>query len=433
MQAEVGQIGGISEADRHGVVKLLSDVKKYSIKSTPTAKGSNVKTIEPGFLQTKLGQDSKSKGQAGSRTATWLCIPYFSLQKYTGTLSGATPGSYPTRTLLQEQYSGVPKERDLQQVVCQTGHVPADTCFYVAQLWCVVLDDSLLITCGTMTDSAIRGDVVDLVSEPSRDLSSFVSGNQAYIYVYYTEAVMYAIPLEECRSWFGFISHFHEYWPMTLRFTHRERLVGAEEWPAMVSLAKYSNSRVVLNVSIVSAPKQAKGVLNIEAKMRSKSDDEGAESDSVGEHKPGKGPTSYEDPEGSEIHEDAQQDKFHVFSWPDSLARPAEAHFQEQTESIRTSLLEMHDFLSKQANSSDQKAYQNCPEQTRHATLSYLQTYSRLVAGTKKGSDKRDLENRIDVFNAVEAISRFFVPLDFDGPTIGKFWGAIYRLVQVSR
>ena len=100
--------------------------------------------MEPGLLQVRLDADSAAKTKdTPARTATWLCIPYFSLQKYGGPLSGATSGSFPTRTLLQEQYSGVSAERDMQQAVCQTGHVPPGMCFHVAQMWCIVLDDCL--------------------------------------------------------------------------------------------------------------------------------------------------------------------------------------------------------------------------------------------------------------------------------------------------
>jgi hypothetical protein len=41
--------------------------------------------------------------------------------------------------------------------------------------------------------------MVDLITKPSQDPSSSVS---SFIYVYYTEAVMYALPIDQCRSWF---------------------------------------------------------------------------------------------------------------------------------------------------------------------------------------------------------------------------------------
>lgn len=41
--------------------------------------------------------------------------------------------------------------------------------------------------------------MIDLVSKPSQDPPASVS---SFVYVYYTEAVMYALPTDQCRSWF---------------------------------------------------------------------------------------------------------------------------------------------------------------------------------------------------------------------------------------
>lgn len=102
-----------------------------------------MKHMEPKFFQVLLSPDERSKGQSGPpRTATWLCIPYFSLERYAGPLSTVDTSTFPTRTLLQEQYSGVPTDRDMkQQVVRQLGHAPSDMCFHISQFWCIILDN----------------------------------------------------------------------------------------------------------------------------------------------------------------------------------------------------------------------------------------------------------------------------------------------------
>ncbi|OIW34428.1 hypothetical protein CONLIGDRAFT_566188 [Coniochaeta ligniaria NRRL 30616] len=437
LSKEVGRIGGLSDADNHGLNRLLADVKKYSIKSIPTSNGSNVKHMEPGLLQVRLDADNAARAKnMPARTATWLCIPYFSLQKYAGPLSTATSGSFPTRTLLQEQYSGVSAERDMQQAVCQTGHVPPDMCFHVAQMWCIVLDDSLLITCGAMSDPTKKGDfddMIDLVTKPSQDPSTAVS---SFIYVYYTEAVMYALPIDQCRSWFAFISHFHEFWPNTLKFTHRDRLVTAADWPAIFNLARLSNSRVLLVLKLGAAPQPpARGVLKSLIKDEGEGEGESTENADTSETKsknnlkpPNKGKQNAV--AGNPLVSDPQDDKFHVFSWLESFTATGEASSQEQVESLRMQLQEMEDFLRNETNRLDRQAYESCPEATRLAALAYLEEQS---AAVKKNSHlKRDFEDRVDVLNAAEIVFRFFLPLESGGPTVGKFWGAIHRIVQVS-
>lgn len=120
-----------------------------------------------------------------------------------------------------------------------------------------------------MPDPTAKGefdDLVDLVTKPSQGPSGSAS---SFIHVYYTEAVMYSLPVDQCRSWFvsiaaayfnqlselcglltailqAFISHFHDFWPSTLKFTHRDRLVTAADWPTIFNLARLSSSRVLL-------------------------------------------------------------------------------------------------------------------------------------------------------------------------------------------
>lgn len=123
-------------------------------------------------------------------------------------------------------------------------------------------------------------------------------------------------------------------------------------------------------------------------------------------------------------------DKFHVFSWLESFATTAEANSKEQAESLRAQLEEMDEFLRNETNASDRKAYQNCPEATRLEVLTSLE--EQLERSRKSSQSKREFDDRVDVVNAAEVIFRFFLPLHFEGPTVGKFWGAIYRLIKVS-
>lgn len=76
-----------------------------------------------------------------SRSLTWLCVPYFSLEKYSGLLSASMASSFPIETLLQSEYARTTQERDMQQAVCQNGEAPEGCCFHIAQLWCIVLDN----------------------------------------------------------------------------------------------------------------------------------------------------------------------------------------------------------------------------------------------------------------------------------------------------
>lgn len=94
----------------------------------------------PSFLQETISSEIRPKAQK-STTVTWLCLPYFCLEKYSELLATSGPSSHPMRTLLQARFSMVQKQRDLQQAVCQLEDAPLEHCFHIAQLWCVVIED----------------------------------------------------------------------------------------------------------------------------------------------------------------------------------------------------------------------------------------------------------------------------------------------------
>ncbi len=136
---EVKRDPELTDDDRNNVVKLLVEVRKNS-KSKQKADGSYVKYMPPRKLQSPLPSDDSAKSQATYRRwITWLCIPYFSLEEYSGLLSSKNSAAYPNQTLWQAQYSGNPQERDMKQIVCQINK-GSKSCFHISQLWAIVLD-----------------------------------------------------------------------------------------------------------------------------------------------------------------------------------------------------------------------------------------------------------------------------------------------------
>ncbi len=48
------------------------------------------------------------------------------------------------------------------------------------------------------------------------------------------------------------------------------------------------------------------------------------------------------------------------------------------------------------------------------------------------GMKRRDYERRVDLVNAAVSIFDFFLPTESEGPTVLKYWGALYRMMAVS-
>ncbi len=60
---------------------------------------------------------------------------------------------------------------------------------------------ALLITCGTMDERDLQGDLIKIPKEqpPQEPLNS---AGYARIFVWFSEAVLWAFPLSECQTWF---------------------------------------------------------------------------------------------------------------------------------------------------------------------------------------------------------------------------------------
>ncbi|KAK6948222.1 hypothetical protein Daesc_009986 [Daldinia eschscholtzii] len=327
LSTEIARIPAITDSERTGFAKLLAEVKKTSVKVRPTAKGNNVRHMDPKPIRVTIPPDGRTKGQT-SRFVTWLCVPYFSLEKYSGLLSASTASSFPIETLLQSDYARTTQERDMQQAVCKNGEVPDGHCFHIAQLWCIVLDNS----------SALRGDLS----------------------------------------------------------------------PALLGLIHPSPPAV--------------GVLQPLGKEGEGTEKEGSMAESDENQK-------------TQVQETCSDDsKFHVFSWLE-MDENEDNDGVPDIEALTKSLQEMEDYLLKSTSMRDRNAYRNCKLSSQGYIYAYLKSQGlRIENLEEKGWQKNDYEQKVDLYNAADIVFSFFLPqyLGIDKPTIGRFWGAVDSLIQIS-
>ncbi|KHN95340.1 uncharacterized protein MAM_06844 [Metarhizium album ARSEF 1941] len=185
--AEISRQIHFPEPERLALAKLRADVKKSSIRTRQNPKGERVGYMEPRCFEIPLKSPTNQLSDQGKPTGSlrWICLPYFSLQKYSGLLAGSTTSVFPSQTLLQAQYSRTTEQRDMLQAVRQVAATKTNECFHIAQLWCVVLDNSLLVTCGTMSELDLCGDLVQVKSQPSPEAAGSTPGR---IHVHETAA-----------------------------------------------------------------------------------------------------------------------------------------------------------------------------------------------------------------------------------------------------
>ncbi|KAK8877585.1 hypothetical protein PGQ11_002531 [Apiospora arundinis] len=407
---KIEEIGSLSQAELHALKKLFTKVKREAVRPRLTREGKSVGHMGPTTLRVAIPtdesrpapQDSNRAG-SGERHITWVCIPYFSLETYTDSSAVQSETQFPIETLLQSRFARTSKAREKQQVVWQRGQSGGDECFHIAQLWCVIVDKSLLLTCGRMpSDGLMKGIITKVLKPPSN--SPLHRGKR--IYVSYYQAVVWSFSLENCSTWFEFTKSFHAFAPRPLQFSHRDEIITAKDWPRILNRAKYSSTAIILDLRVGILPSiPAVGILQPLDKGKA----------------------------GDTITNSTNNETFHVFTWLDVAQPGVQGREDTSGPALVRQLDDIEKFLLKSTKLNQQSAYRRCNTSTRQAVHAYLETQGQDIDNPDNTARKNLYSQRVDIYNAADLICQFFLPndVDEDVPTVGKFWGAIMSFVKM--
>lgn len=103
-------------------------------------------------------------------------------------------------------------------------------------------------------------------------------------------------------------------------------------------------------------------------------------------------------------------------------------------EDLYADLEEMDRFLAQKTGLIERLAYKECRPRTRSEVYDLIFKEGKDITGSKTKDEKKrkDYENKVEIVNKTESLFQFFLPCKFEGPTVGKFWGAVYQLLVVS-
>lgn len=101
---------------------------------------------------------------------------------------------------------------------------------------------------------------------------------------------------------------------------------------------------------------------------------------------------------------------------------------------VNEDLGEIDQFLAHMTKLNQRLAYQGCKNRKRQDLYNMLtKERQELNNSTGKGFKRRkSYENKVDFVNAADLMFQFFLPSNFDFPTVGKYWGALFQLMAVS-
>ncbi|CAJ0546131.1 Ff.00g096040.m01.CDS01 [Fusarium sp. VM40] len=403
---EISRISDLTELEKKAIARLRGDVKKNCVKSRTNPKGAKVGYLDPRCIEVPLKSLKQETTTADTTTgsARWICIPYFSLEQYSGLLAATSMSLFPAQTLLQVQYSRNTAARDMEQAVVQLGNADRGECFHISQLWCLVIDDSLIVTCGTMTRDDLVGQALEIKEHPSRVLATERKGS---ILVAYGDSVVWSLATEECRTWFAFLSKFQAFWPRIVEFWHKDQAVTADTWPKILKLASNIRSgslKLTMKLGFLPDP-PARAVLRSEPQIL------------------------------PSTHGGKGKSKGHEFAHVLAAATEGLGGFHTQEAGLKALEVQLdaaERFLTCETTYSDRKAYKSCETATRSECYDYLAGLASRVEDDGSDIVRRTYEERVDIFNAVDIVYTFFLPLNFNGSMVGKFWGAVRTLIELS-
>lgn len=131
-------------------------------------------------------------------------FPYFCLETYSAiAMSALTAGSpmHPIRPLLQSHFNSTSQARELAQAITSMPSTPKGDCVHIAQLWCLIVDGTTLVTCSPVSLDALCGEVIKQKPAPAID-------DIAQIRVSLGRDRSWLIPVTRDTSWPTFLSLF---------------------------------------------------------------------------------------------------------------------------------------------------------------------------------------------------------------------------------
>lgn len=252
---------------------------------------------------------------------------------------------------------------------------------------------------------------------------------------------MWSIPLHECQTWFALTSCFSKFWPQKFELLHNKRKITAKDWPAIWDRARHVKNHVKLELYLgarLMAPQRgrllpdiaSKGKGNMQSSTSTAHEDTSTKPGTAGDG--GSSSATVETTDGRFTNANG----FAIFTCMTGVSTPNSDDSVE--DALLEQLVEIRDWLLYMPSFGDAKAYKSCTKDTRASVRRYLEKRAAELSsvesqGRKDQRAQRDFEDRIDIFNAAETIFAFFLSLDFDGPTVRRYWGAVRTIIGEKR
>ena len=335
----------------------------------------------------------------------FLSIPYMKLEEYSGSkLRSLQPGSpiHPARGIVHAFTNVCDDRRELEQAI-HRAEDPSRNCLHKSNLWCLVVDDELIVTCSRLSLAALMSNQVKTVEHPPnallQDIQISLDSRSWKIPRAAVDGWPALLALFSPTGWSGFADSGWE-------FRTGQGQVNAQNWTTVIDNAAEQSIRL-----------SEKGLEGVAASAKSLYQ---AASGRV--HRQGQRSTKDARGGGSILHQQDFQ-ALGLFQYPSiASGRPL---------SEWAGLI--HDSLLNEGKQTHRKAYFDCPMANAQDIIAWMKSASKLEGITKDTdpvSIRRQKRQLVKIAVLVVNLCQFFWPSDFEHVMIQKTYGALLKFLK---
>ncbi|KAF4541778.1 Mg2+ transporter protein CorA-like/Zinc transport protein ZntB [Lasiodiplodia theobromae] len=241
----VEKAGRLNQEEKKYVSKVLRGISRQFEKPLLTQDGMQGRYMMANFNQ-------EFDDTTGAPGVAFICLPFFTLEKYGPPRLPENSKAHPKRTLLQTLFSSASRAQDLQQAVTQLPNTPKDFLFHVRQIWAFIVDDKFMITCSGEDPPSIARDSITITSQPLA--ADAVKSTPRYIEVSDECMNIWLLPLEKCKTWFMLHSNFFDTMVdydieagFSYTITFDSTVLSENDWPKVYEKAQRTTVRISIS------------------------------------------------------------------------------------------------------------------------------------------------------------------------------------------
>jgi hypothetical protein len=417
-----------------GILKVSRQKSDRSLRIPKTKAGSYV---EPEYFEERIEQTVvkgfRSRHQK-AQIVRWMCLPYFVVGE--------------REELPKEHHRGrqdfdVPVTSTTSSAFLSSGFINEGKRYQVAQMWCLMIGDSLLITSLRRSIANLPGNQIDIKVLPPANPDRRALGDRAPVIIVSDGGIRtWLLPVDDCTTWPQFAAHFAE---LNVDFSenwnvlYQDTKLTRKDWPSVMKIAQRASIRLQLQKTPVedddNYSSDDSSIFNQKIWSTARDIASSASEEHLSQVIDHLSPVI---DRNSFLAE--EPGKWHVFTLlATHVNHDTNAESQEKSEvGTEPSLLlderilkddcdeANHYLLYTNKRRGEIQAYTECPMKTtrqlRDLALSLLPT-----DGSKATSE---VALQLQLLKSTYNIFTFFYPLRYDHSITHKYWGAVYRMAQ---